>query len=232
MRILSENEKRYESVMMLQESSKRDIKSIKNHYKFKYKIDYFTPMLALTTIALIILGTVFIVKDSFVGGIVCIILGLLACCLTVFMYLLYKKKYWNAFQQFYADAILKNAKIKYDGYKSVSKLFPLYINCDNELKAITFNYQDKNSIFCEYDDILNFSVLYDENELEEARLDKTYNADNYVIKLTFNNKKTAKIVFSNTLKNFNKDYLKEENKNSINSIVDILNGIIMKNEVV
>ena len=37
MRILTENEKRYESIMMLEEASKKDIKSIKNHYKFKYR---------------------------------------------------------------------------------------------------------------------------------------------------------------------------------------------------
>ena len=125
----------------------------------------------------------------------------------------------------------KNGKIKYDGYKVVSKLFPLYINCDNELKAITFNYQDKNAIFCEYDDILNFSVYYDEKETENAKLDEVFEAEEYHVLITFNNKKTAKIQFSNTLKNFDKNYLKEENKNSINNIVNILNAIIMKNEV-
>lgn len=231
MRILTENEKRYESIMMLEEASKKDIKSIKNHYKFKYKVDYFTPMSCLAFVVLLIVGIVFFVMGSVAGGVVCIVLSILSCCCSVFLYLLNKKKYWNAFQAFYADAIEKNGKIKYDGYKVVSKLFPLYINCDKELKAITFNYQDKNAIFCEYDDILNFSVYYDDKETENAKLDEAFEAEEYHVLITFNNKKTAKIQFSNTLKNFDKNYLKEENKNSINNIVNILNAIIMKNEV-
>lgn len=231
MRILSENEKRYESIMMLEEASKKDIKSIKNHYKFKYKIDYFTPMFCIGTIVLLIVGIVFFTINSIVGGIICVCLSLISLGLFIYMYLLNRKKNNKAFSEFYSKAIEQNGKIKYDGYKSVSKLFPLYINCDNELKAITFNYQDKNNIFCEYDDILNFSVYHGDTETENARLDSVFDDETYHILLTFNNKKTAKICFSNNIKRFEKDYLKEENKNSINLIVDILNAIIMKNEV-
>jgi len=231
MRILTENEKKYESIMMLEEASKKDIKSIKNHYKFKAKVDYFTPMLCVAFIALLIVGIVFFASESVAGGIVCIILSIISLIGGVLLYLANRKKYWALFSKFYSDAIEKNGKIKYDGYKVVSNTFPLYINCDNELKAITFNYQDKNAIFCEYDDILNFSVYYDDKETDDARLNEAYDADIYYILLTFNNKKTAKIEFSNKIKSFDYKYLKEENKNSINNIVDILNAIIMKNEV-
>ncbi len=231
MRILTENEKRYESIMMLEEASKKDIKSIKNHYNFKTKVDYFTPMFGLAFIVLLIVGIVFFTLSSVVGGIICVSLSVISLAATIYFYLVHKKKYWNEFSSFYANAIEKNGKIKYDGYKVISKLFPIYINCDNELKAITFNYQDKNSIFCEYDDILNFSVYYDDKETENARLEEAYDASTYHVLITFNNKKTAKVEFSNELKNFDKNYLKEENKNSINNIVEILNAIIMKNEV-
>ena len=89
MRILTENEKRYESIMMLEEASKKDIKSIKNHYKFKYKVDYFTPMCALAFVVLLIVGIVFFVMGSVAGGVVCIVLSILSCCCSVFLYLLY-----------------------------------------------------------------------------------------------------------------------------------------------
>ena len=67
MRILTENEKRYESIMMLEEASKKDIKSIKNHYNFKTKVDYFTPMFGLAFIVLLIVGIVFFTLSSVVG---------------------------------------------------------------------------------------------------------------------------------------------------------------------
>ena len=231
MRILSENEKRYESIMMLNEASKIDIKSMKNHFKFKNKIDYFTPAFILSFIVLLIVGIVFLANESVIGGIICLILSLASCFFTAFFYLKHKKKYWNDFQEFYASAIDQNCKIRFDGYKMVSRLFPIYINCDNELKAITFNYQGKNEIFCEYYDILNFSVFYDDTETENAKLEELYDAKTYYIKLTFNNKKNVKIAFSNELKGFDKKYQKEENMAAINNSVDILNAIIMKNEV-
>ncbi len=231
MRILTENEKKYESIMMLEEASKKDIKSIKNHYKFKTKVDYFTPMCALGFVVLLIVGIVFFVNSSIVGGIICLVLSLASACGTVYLYLRTRKIKWGEFQSFYATAIEQNGKIRYDGYKSVSRTFPLYISCDNELKAITFNYQDRICIFCEYDDILNFSVYYDDKETEKARIDELYDSDIYSILITFNNKKTAKIALSNKISFFDKNYLKEENKNTVNNIVDILNAIIMKNEV-
>ena len=231
MRILTENEKKYESIMMLEEAAKRDIKFIKNHYKFKGKVDYFTPMFALAVIVLLVVSIVFFINSSIVGGIICLVFSLASVAGTVIFYLKNRKLFWNEFSSFYSTAIEQNGKIKYDGYKVVSKTFPLYISCDNELKAITFNYQDKNAIFCEYDDILNFSVYYDDKETENAKLDELYDAEVYSISLTFNNKKTAKIAFSNKIRTFDNNYLKEENKNSINNIVDILNAIIMKNEV-
>lgn len=228
MRIIPEDEKLYKSVFMYPVSVKEDIKYFNNKYPFKYRFDFISPILFLLAVALFGLAAVTIY--FMIGGF---------AVLAVALFFLYKhvNKRRVAFLDHYEKAIVSNGKIKYPDSNMVSALYPVYILCDNDKKTFKLIYQDKEYIFCEYDDILTYRILIDRVEVNGNRLpdNPDQKIKSYIFELTFNNKKKAEIGFNNTVGKFivNARYSFQlfANTEAVNRIANIIDRIIKKNKV-
>ena len=235
MRILQETEKKYNSITMDLESSKVDLKYMDSHYKFKTKADYVTPTILLVGVVLVIIGLI-MVFNVLIPGIISIVLGFGTIGIGVFLYLKKNNAKRIEFLKHYDAAIIQNSKIKYIGSKAISSLYPIYLEVDNEMKTFKLIYHDKDEIYCEYDDILNYRLLINDKEIEETILpNEPIDSPSYVLEITFNNKKKAQITFSNTNPKFKLDASfnneKISNTLAINNIAKVMDMIIMKNVV-
>lgn len=236
MRILQEIEKKYNSPTMCGESAKADSKYIMNHYKFKTKTDYITPTVLILGTILVILGII-MVFNVLIAGIVSVVLGVIAIIVGVFLLIKNRNVKKAEFLKYYGGAIAQNGKIKYSTSKAISGLYPVYIEVDNEMKTFKLIYQDKDIIFCEYDDILNYRLLINKKEIEETRLpDESKDTDlSYSLEITFNNKKKSEIIFYNENPLFKLNgknvYSQKSNTKAINNLAQIMDMIIMKNIV-
>lgn len=228
MRSIPEKEKIYKSVYMYPISVKEDIKYFDNKYPFKYKFDWISPILLLLAIAMF--GLAVVIPFIWLGGIGALILGL---------YFTYRhvNKRRIAFLDHYEKAIVSNGKINYPDSNMVSALYPIYILCDNDQKTFKLIYQDKEYIYCEYDDILTYRILVDRVEVNSSRLPDNPNQKikSYIFELTFNNKKKAEIGFNNTVSKFivNARYSFQlfANTEAVNRIANVIDRIIKKNKV-
>ena len=228
MRVIPEDEKLYKSVFMYPLSVKEDIKYFKNKYPFKYKFDWISIVLLLLAVALFGLSPV--IPYVWIAGIVVLMPA-------VYLRYRFMNKRRIAFLDHYEKAIVSNGKIKYPDSNMISALYPVYILCDNEKKTFKLIYQDKEYIFCEYDDILTYRILIDRVEVNGSRLPDTpdQKIKSYIFELTFNNKKKAEIGFNNTVSKFivNARYSFQlfANTEAVNRIANIIDRIIKKNKV-
>ncbi len=228
MRNIPESEKSYTSVYLYKVSVKDDIKYFNNQYPFKYKFNWISVISVLLTIAFFGLSAVslfFLIPATIVliGG-------------AILSYRFINKRR-IAFLDHYEKAIVSNGKIKYPDSNMVSALYPIYILCDNDKKTFNLIYQEKNYIYCEYDDILTYRILVDRVEKDGTRLPDTpdQKSQSFILELTFNNKKKAEIGFNNTVSKFivNGRYSFQlfANTEAINRIANIIDRIIKKNKV-
>lgn len=237
MRKIDENEKKYISVYMHPDSAKQDLTYFKNHYQFKANVSYLSAIMIGVAIALIVFGAS-IAYSILALGLSCLGLGLVLVVVSMLFLRKVEIKKRLKFLDSYEKAIVNNCTIKYPNYYALSALYPLYLFFDNETKVIKLVYQDKEYIYCEYDDILNYKILEDNVVLENrTRLPENINkkTSSYIIEITFNNKKRAQIGFNNTFNKFilagKYDFQQFANTNSINNIARMLDCIILKNEI-
>ena len=237
MRKIDENEKKYISVFMHPDSAKQDLIYFKNHYQFKAKVSYLSAIMFGVAIALIVFGAS-IARLVLALGLACLGLGLVLVVVSMLFLRKVEIKKRLQFLDRYEKAIVNNCTIKYPNYYAISSLYPLYLFFDNETKVIKLVYQDKEYIYCEYDDILNYKILEDSVVLENrTRLPENPNRkiNSYIIEITFNNKKRAQIGFNNTFNKFilagKYDFQQFANTNSINNIARMLDCIIKKDEI-
>ncbi len=208
MRLIAEQNKIYNSLIINKEESKVDIRYIDNKYPYKKKLDYLFPILLLFSLALFLL--MFVNLFFSIGGVI-------ALALAIVERLWFSNYRKIKFLDYFTLSIVNNGKVNYYEYKRISNIYPIYILCDNERNTFTLTYRNTNYLYMEYDDILNYS--FGEDRLE----------------ITFNNKKTAEIKLDDKnsifMKNYKYDYLKEENKNTLINLSKILDAIIYKNRV-
>ena len=228
MRIIPEEEKLYKSVYMYPVTVKEDIKYFNNKYPFKYKFDWIS--IILLALAIAFFGLAVVIPFIWIGGIVALMGAI---------YLKYRfiNKKRVAFLDHYEKAIVSNGKINYPDSNMISALYPVYILCDNDKKTFKLIYQDKEYIYCEYDDILTYRILQDRVEVNGNRLpdNPDQKIKSYIFELTFNNKKKAEIGFNNTVSKFivNARYSFQlfANTEAINRIANVIDRIIKKNKV-
>ena len=228
MRVIPEEQKIYKSVYMYPITVKEDIKYFNNKYPFKYKFDWIS--IILLALAIAFFGLSVVIPFIWIGGIIALMAG---------VYLKYRfiNKKRIAFLDHYEKAIVSNGKIKYPDSNMISALYPVYILCDNDKKTFKLIYQDKEYIYCEYDDILTYRILQDRVEVNGTRLPDSPNQKikSYIFELTFNNKKKAEIGFNNTVSRFivNARYSFQlfANTEAINRIANVIDRIIKKNKV-
>ena len=228
MRVIPEEQKIYKSVYMYPITVKEDIKYFNNKYPFKYKFDWIS--IILLALAIAFFGLSAVIPFIWIGGIIALMVG---------VYLKYRfiNKKRIAFLDHYEKAIVSNGKINYPDSNMISALYPVYILCDNDKKTFKLIYQDKEYIYCEYDDILTYRILQDRVEVNGTRLPDSPNQKikSYIFELTFNNKKKAEIGFNNTVSRFivNARYSFQlfANTEAINRIANVIDRIIKKNKV-
>jgi len=228
MRVIPEEQKIYKSVYMYPITVKEDIKYFNNKYPFKYKFDWIS--IILLALAIAFFGLSVVIPFIWIGGIIALMVG---------VYLKYRfiNKKRIAFLDHYEKAIVSNGKINYPDSNMISALYPVYILCDNDKKTFKLIYQDKEYIYCEYDDILTYRILQDRVEVNGTRLPDSPNQKikSYIFELTFNNKKKAEIGFNNTVSRFivNARYSFQlfANTEAINRIANVIDRIIKKNKV-
>ena len=234
MRILQESEKIYAGFQVNNDTFIKDKKSMENHYNLSAKKNIIMPSLLLAIALFTILGII-LCFYLWILGLIFILIGIASALL---FYILNKKnndEKNKLFLESYDNAINQNSKINLNVARPISSIIPIYIDCDNTLKAIKIIDIKKIIMFCEYDDILNYRLLINDKEVEETKINNIDDSESYAIEITFNNKKKASFYFSNRIKKLkiNSSYnkLTEINAISINKIADILDMIIMKNEV-
>ncbi|MCR5350068.1 MAG: hypothetical protein K6E20_03650 [Acholeplasmatales bacterium] len=226
-----EEEKRYNSIYVDKDSAKRDIKLISNSYVFKTKKDFITPILIIIGIFLFVLGILLHKKIAVM--IIFIILSILFIAAGVVYFLLNKKKKQKSFISYYENSIESLYKVKYEEELGLSSLFPIRAKWDNELKIIEFIYNEQH-IKVVYDDILNYTILEDDKDLEVDRINNiNYNSKSYTLQITFNNKTRGYIKFDNNINYFKIDnsfnHLIDSNVKSMHNIGAVLDKIIHKN---
>jgi len=230
---IPETEKKYNSIELDLEHAKRDKKILSNMYVFNYKADIVSGVLLIIGILLFIIGIALYKRIALL--IVLLILGIVFILLAIFNRLNYNKKYQKAFYAYYVSAIDTNCKIKFENDIQISSLFPIRCKYNNDLKIVEFIYAEQH-IKVVYDDILTYTVLEDDKDLEDNRIKNTnYNAKSYTLQITYNNKQRGNIKFYNDIKLFklnNKyDTLIESNVKAINNIAEILDRIIHRNNI-
>lgn len=234
MRILQESEKIYAGIDLNSDVFNKDKKDMSNHYKMKNKKGIVIPSIFLSIILFIILG-IALMFFKLILGIIFLSIGIVGGIVFFFVYRKYSDKQKIEFIKYYSSAIEQNAKINNDGAKVISEIFPIYFDCDNTLKAIKLIRIKKTIMFCEYDDILNYRLLFDEKEIEITKMIEFDHSSNYTIEITFNNKKKSRISFDNRISKLkiNNSYndLEKINEKSIAIIIKVLDDIIMKNIV-
>lgn len=226
-----EEEKRYNSIYIDKDSSKRDIKLISNSYVFKTKRNFISPLLIIVGIFLFIFGIVLHKKVGIM--ILFIILSILFIAFGIVYLLFNLKKRQKSFIDYYEKSIESLYKVKYEEELGLSSLFPIRAKWDNELKIIEFIYNEQH-IKVVYDDILNYTILEDDKDLELDRVKEiNYNSNSYTLLITFNNKTRGYIKFDNNISYFkldnSYDHLIDSNVKTIHNIGEVLDKIIHKN---
>lgn len=218
-------EKKYLSIYMHKETTKKDLEYFNQKYPFIYnKKD-------IRSLVLLILSLLSVILVGFM--IYCIIITALLILALVWN----RRKFLQSKRITYLDHLEKAIISDRQDMTAINAVYPLYIKYDNSKKYFILNYMDNEIINFNYCDLISYNIYIDGYKTEHNRLkenpDRT--AKSYKLELLFKNGRSSEIGFANVNKNIklyqSYRYLQFANTKTINELAITFDKIIKKAKI-